>query len=148
MELKIIRTYYPEATNGELLLNGERVCYTIELPWKNNQHQVSCIPEGEYKVKKRYTQRFGEHFILLNVPGRSGILIHAANDAVKEIKGCIASVTTLTGKGKGAQARLALRKLVSKLYPLMSHEPVVLTITSNASPNDPLRAIHRGKPLK
>ena len=113
MELKIIRTYHPEGTNGELLLNGERVCYTIELPWKNNEHQISCIPEGKYELKKRWTERFGRHFILQDVPNRSYILIHAANDALKEIKGCIASVTNLTGKGKGTQARLALARQLS-----------------------------------
>jgi hypothetical protein len=130
MELKLFRTYFPKGTNGELLLNGERVCYTIELPWKNNQRQVSCIPEGKYELKKRWTRRFGHHFILLNVPDRSYILVHAANDALKEIKGCIASVTTFTGEGKGAQARLALAKLVSLLYPLLDKEHVFLNIQS------------------
>src|SRR6476620_7785754 len=111
MELKIVREYFPKGTNGELFLNGERLCYTIELPWKNNQHQVSCIPEGRYELKKRYTERFGNHLIFLNVPNRSYILLHAANDALKEIKGCIASVTTLTGEGTGDKARDALRKV-------------------------------------
>src|SRR5580693_8968818 len=113
MELKLIRTYFPQGTNGELLLNGDRICSTIELPWKNNQPRVSCIPEGRYELKKRYTPRFGSHFILVNVPGRILILVHAANDALKEIKGCIASVSVLTGEGKGIRARLALARLVA-----------------------------------
>jgi len=129
MELKLNREYFPKGTNGELLLNGDKVCSTIELPWKNNEHQVSCIPEGRYELKKRYTPRFGKHLILLNVPNRSYILLHAANDALKEIKGCIASVTTLTGEGKGTQARLALAKLVSIVYPFFDKgEKVFLTI--------------------
>src|SRR5258705_13635994 len=111
MELKIIRTYFPNGANGELLLNGERVCSTIELPWKNNQPRISCIPEGRYELRDRYTHRFGKHFIVLNVPERSYILVHAANDALKEIKGCIAAVTTLTGEGRGILSRQALAKL-------------------------------------
>jgi hypothetical protein len=131
MELKIIRTYFPNGTNGDLLLNGDRVCSTIELPWKNNQPRVLCIPEGKYELKDRYTHRFGMHFILLNVPNRSYILIHAANDALQEIKGCIASVTTLTGEGKGTQARLALARLVSIVYPFFKRgKRIFLTIQS------------------
>ena len=34
MKLELFRTYYPEGTNGDLLLNGDKVCSTIELPWK------------------------------------------------------------------------------------------------------------------
>jgi hypothetical protein len=52
MKLELIRTYYPAGTNGDLLLNGDKVCSTIELPWKKNAPKVSCIPEGEYELKK------------------------------------------------------------------------------------------------
>ena len=132
MELKLIRTYHPKGTNGELLLNGERICSTIELPWKENKSRVSCIPEGRYELRNRYTPRFGNHFVLMNVPGRSYILLHAANDALKEIKGCIASVTILTGEGEGGQARSALAKVVSIVYPaFVKGEKVVLEIVSD-----------------
>jgi len=117
MKPELNRTYYPKGTNGELFLNGKKVCSTIELPWKENKPQVSCIPEGNYELKKRYTARFGNHFILLNVPNRSFILLHAANDALKEMKGCIAPVSFLTVEGKGVQARAALAKVVSVVYP-------------------------------
>lgn len=113
MELELIRTYHPMGTNGELFLNGNKVCSTIELPWKQNQPQVSCIPEGRYALKKRYTRRFGHHLHVIDVKGRQWILIHAANDALKEIKGCIAPVSFLTGEGKGTRSRVALAKIVS-----------------------------------
>jgi hypothetical protein len=68
----------------------------------------------------------------MNVPGRSYILLHAANDALKEIKGCIASVTILTGEGEGTQARSALAKVVSIVYPaFVKGEKVVLEIVSD-----------------
>jgi hypothetical protein len=38
--------------------------------------------------------------------------LHAANDALKEIKGCIAPVSFLTGEGKGMKSREALAKVV------------------------------------
>lgn len=125
MKLELIRTYYRTGTNGDLLLNGDKICSSIELPWKENKSQVSCIPEGKYELRKRYTPRFGKHFILTNVPNRSFILLHAANDALKEIKGCIAPVSFLTGEGKGLRARAALAKLVALVYPAFEKEEKV-----------------------
>jgi Family of unknown function (DUF5675) len=131
MKLELTRTYFPEGTNGELLLNGERVCSTIELPWKNNRRNVSCIPEGSYAIAPRYTARFGKHFVVQNVPGRSAILLHAANDALKEIRGCIAPVLELTGPGTGIMARTALARIVELVYPgLEKGNPIYLTIQS------------------
>lgn len=115
MELELIRTYYPNGTNGILRLTQDDkniiICYTIELPWKNNEHKISCIPEGRYELKKRYTAIRGEHLILDKVPGRQLILIHAANDAQKELQGCIAPVSILTAEGKGSQSRKAVAKI-------------------------------------
>jgi hypothetical protein len=128
MKLELIRTYYPNGTNGDLLLNGERVCSTIELPWKNNEPQVSCIPEGMYELRKRYSQRFGHHLILQDVPDRSLILMHAANNALKELRGCIAPVSSLTGEGKGVQSRMALSILMGLVYPALEREEVWLRI--------------------
>jgi hypothetical protein len=131
MKLELTRNYFPKGTNGDLLLDGEKICSTIELPWNENKPQVSCIPEGRYELKKRYTLRFGRHLILMNVPGRSYILLHAANDALKEIKGCIAPVSLLTGEGEGLLARVALAKIVRAVYPeLEKGNKVFLTIQS------------------
>jgi hypothetical protein len=103
MELELIRTYFPHGTNGELYHEGKRICFTIELPWLFNKHQVSCIPEGRYELVNRYSEHLGWHFHLKDVVNRSLILIHCANDAVKELKGCIAPVSILTSEGKGLQ---------------------------------------------
>jgi len=131
MKLELIRTYYPNGTNGQLLLNGDKLCSTIELAWKNNASQISCIPEGEYELRKRWSPKFGWHLLLMNVPGREYILIHPANDALQELKGCIAPVSFLTGEGKGNGSRMALQKLKEKVYPVLEgNETVLLTIQS------------------
>ena len=122
MELELIRTYFPNGTNGEILFNGTRICNSIELPWINNEHQVSCIPEGRYELKKRYTAERGAHLILVNVPGRQLILIHAANDAKRDLKGCIAPVSILTAEGKGSQSRIALAKLNAIVFPVLNEK--------------------------
>ena len=129
MELTLIRSYYPHGTNGQLYLGNEMLCATIELPWKENRRQVSCIPEGRYELKRRYSERFGEHLLVMRVTGRSYILIHAFNNALAESKGCIAPVSKCIGEGKGTFSRDALKKLTTLVYPeLEKRKPVFLTI--------------------
>lgn len=138
MVLVLNRSYFPEGTQGFLEWNGTLVCYTIELPWLQNQQRVSCIPEGEYVLKKRFSPNFKWHLHLKNVPGRDFILIHPANDAKKELLGCIAPVTIQTGIGKGSGSRIALEKLKALVYKaLANNEEVKIKIQSN--PSTPLR---------
>lgn len=61
---------------------------TLELAWKENKNMVSCISEGTYKVIKRWSNRFGEHWHITDVPNRTFILIHAGNFHT-EINGCV-----------------------------------------------------------
>lgn len=104
MNILIERTYWANGTNGDLHVNGKLRCHSIELPWHNNERQISCIPEGKYQLKKHLSARFGSCLVVCNVPNRSAILIHAANNAVKELRGCIAPVTNLTGEGLGVKS--------------------------------------------
>lgn len=135
MELEILRTYYPGGTNGALCLGGIRQCFTIELPWLGNTPRRSCIPEGRYRLQKRYSPRYHNHLLLTGVPGRSLILIHPANNALKELAGCIAPVSALCGAGKGVQSRIAFEWLLAIVYPALSREEVFLTLKQNE--NDP-----------
>ena len=111
MDLVLTRTYLPHGTNGTLRYKGNFQCYTIELPWLHNEQKRSCIPEGRYRLITRYSMKHGTHFMLQGVKDRALILIHPANDALKELQGCIAPVTKLTGEGKGSSSRLAFEKL-------------------------------------
>ena len=132
MQLELVRTYYPEGTNGMILYNGRLIIYSIELPWKENRAGVSCIPEGNYELVKRWSPKFNRHLQLMNVPQREYILIHPANDALKELKGCIAPVWLITGAGKGLRSRMALEILTSLVYGALDlHEQVFLIIKSN-----------------
>lgn len=101
----IKRVYLPMETLGSWFFNGEPLCKTMELPWKDNQRSISCIPEGDYVVSKEPpiskddpTTEEDEsggrkprpywHFRLHNVPGRSGVLVHLIT-YVKDLRGCI-----------------------------------------------------------
>ncbi len=131
MVISITRTYFPEGTNGKLECDGILICKTIELPWKMNETKVSCIPEGKYFIKKRYSKKFQWHLEVLDVKNRSLILFHPANNALQELNGCIAPVTKLSGPGLGLMSRKAFVKLKSLAYKAMgSKESVELIIKS------------------
>lgn len=131
MELLLQRTYHTKGTNGNLLINGKPFCYTIELPWKKNAVQVSCIPEGSYVLQKRHSETLGDHLLVADVPGRSLILIHKANNALKELRGCIAPVTVLTAPGCGNTSRVPFELLLKLVYTaLEKREEVRLRIIS------------------
>lgn len=94
--LKITRLEYGEnETIGVLQLFGKVLCWTLELPDKDNQRNISCIPKGKYKVQRIISPRYGDCFHIMDVPNRSEILIHAGNTH-RDILGCV-----LLGSGVG-----------------------------------------------
>ena len=94
MNLILKRIFQNEhKTLGNLFLfdQGKIICMlkTLELPWKDNQKYISCIPEGTYGIVYPYSgTKYNDVFMLTRVPGRSGILIHAGN-YTSQIEGCI-----------------------------------------------------------
>ena len=129
MELLLVRDYFLNGCNGQLYYGNQCICATIELPWNDNQVQVSCIPEGRYPIEKRYSRKFGWHLWVKGVEGRTLILIHPANDALQELQGCIAPVSRLTGPGRGSESRVAMHQLKQLVYRSLSKRiPVYLTI--------------------
>ena len=131
MVLFLTRQYFPEGTNGKLQCEGNTICSTIELPWRNNERRVSCIPEGRYFLKKHYSNRFKWHIEITGVSNRSLILFHPANNALQELNGCIAPVTKLSGAGLGLMSRLAFNKLKDLVYKALDkNESVELIVES------------------
>ena len=116
MEITLHRSYFEEGANGTLFIDGKFFCFTIELPWRDNRRNISCISEGEYEIETRFSKKFQHHLIVKDVSGRSFILIHPANDAKKELLGCIAPVTYLSGIGKGTYSKNTMQRLLSKVY--------------------------------
>ena len=93
INLLLIRdTFSKNSVIGELFINGERICDTLENPWKNNQRNISCIPEGEYPVRLRLARESASrdylHLLVQEVPNRDWILFHRGNTA-KDTSGCI-----------------------------------------------------------
>ncbi|CAM3783566.1 hypothetical protein FLGE108171_14925 [Flavobacterium gelidilacus] len=68
---------------------------------------------------------------VVDVENRSLILFHPANNALKELNGCIAPVTKLSGPGLGLMSRKAFEKLKTFVYAALDRkESVELLITS------------------
>lgn len=61
---------------------------TLELPWKDNERYISCIPPGSYTGIKHKSPKFGKSIWLQDVPDRSEILVHKGN-FYTDIEGCI-----------------------------------------------------------
>ena len=93
INLLLIRdTFSKKSTIGELFLNGERICDTLENPWQDNQRNISCIPEGIYPVRLRLARESASrdylHLLVQDVPDRDWILFHRGNYP-KDTSGCI-----------------------------------------------------------
>lgn len=108
MKVDLLRLTYEEKLPqcGVLILNGHPEFVTVERPWLNNQNFISCIPEGNYKCRRRkaspgITANIGEAFEVVGVPRRTDILFHVANTE-KDLKGCI-GVGSKYGSIEGSQ---------------------------------------------
>lgn len=105
---------------GRLYYQGKEICKTLENPWLNNVPEVSCIPEGVYKVEPYSSKKYGDVWQVLDVPKRSYILFHVGN-LEANTKGCI-----LVGEAYGfIYEQLAVtnsRKTVDKLRGILPKE--------------------------
>jgi hypothetical protein len=93
VNLLIIRDEFTDSsTMGNLYLNGEWLCDTLELPYLDNQRSISCIPAGEYKVRLRTARESSTrdylHLLVEDVKDRSFILFHRGNSA-RDSRGCV-----------------------------------------------------------
>lgn len=101
---------------------GEKLTFqALELPWKDNHHDISCIPCRIYTVKKVGPSANipYDHLAIQDVPERSGVCIHAAN-YVSQLRGCVAvgmSLTDINGDGQldTTSSKVALKKLMDFL---------------------------------
>lgn len=92
MKAVLIRNEKKDCNMGVFILTDkDKVIFTsntLELPWKNNEFQISCIPTGTYKCTPRTSEKFKKHYYVDNVQDRDTILIHVGN-YTKDTHGCI-----------------------------------------------------------
>ncbi|WP_316747601.1 DUF5675 family protein [Pedobacter gandavensis] len=115
--LTIIRTSENiGSTTGELFINGNFVCHTLELPWQNNASYISSIPAGTYTARIRYDKKDQWRVQLNNVPNRSGVQLHIGNYP-SQIQGCVLVGDEVYNKeNRIAGSEIAFNRLRSEFY--------------------------------
>ena len=93
-KLKLVRTQKKDCTIGDLYVNGELFCNTLEDVYREEKiANETCIPYGTYKIIINQSPKYKRLMPrLLNVPNFEGILIHNAGSskpATEYTSGCI-----------------------------------------------------------
>ena len=126
--------YGEKQTLGLFYLVGEDgfakfTCITLELPYLDNERDISCIKEGEYEVIPRRSNKFGKHFHILNVEDRDHILIHSGNFN-SQTQGCILVGSDLKDLNSDEVLDLTESKITLKKMLKIVPNGFRLTITS------------------
>ena len=127
MNIKIERFYEGEnSIIGELYINKKLFCYSLENPWLDNKTFISSIPEGKYSCKQYSSKKYPNVVEILDVKGRTKILIHAGNYA-KDTQGCV-----LLGDSfcKSKEAIWNSKKTIKKFFKKVGYE-FEIEITNN-----------------
>lgn len=99
MELRLIRRgFTAKSTEGDLYVDGELYCQTLEDVVRDGQKVFgkTAIPAGTYEVIVSWSNRFKKELpLLLDVAGFAGVRIHSGNKP-EDTEGCI-----LVGKNRG-----------------------------------------------
>lgn len=130
-----------DGTFGKLDIAQPRwQCATLEQPYRDNKPAVSRIPAGIYRAVWQWSPRLQRcTYRLLDVPGRTGILIHPANFAgdrnmnwYSELMGCISlgsHVQKLRNPlGDMQKAVFLSRHTVAEFEALCDQKPLLITI--------------------
>lgn len=130
-----------DGTFGVLLLPTEAFSYTLELPWRDNRPNLSCIPLGTYVCRPRVSPRFGKTYHVKDVEGRLYILIHAANLAgdiergkKTHLKGCI-TVGNRRGWIGDQRAVLNSQATLTRFESIMDWQPFELVVEDESCGN-------------
>lgn len=128
---------HAQGTEGILLTPHGFSCKTMELPWRNNEQNISCINEGTYLCVVYFSNKFGKSYHVTDVDGRTWILCHTGNLAGDKSlgykthsAGCI-----LLGKYHGfiekQRAVLCSRPTVKRFMEVMEGQDFNLVVTNN-----------------
>lgn len=130
MNILIRRMIFTDnSTIGELYINSEFICYTLEDTVRKEGEKIygkTAIPKGTYKVAITMSNRFKKELpLLLNVPNFEGVRIHTGNNP-EDTEGCI-----LVGNTKDVdwigQSKLAFDSLFHKMK---QSKDITITITN------------------
>jgi hypothetical protein len=80
LEIEVVRQHnLSNCTIGTIGVNNASLAASLELPWKDNEQNVSRIPAGRYSTILRYDHKDAWRLELTDVPGHANIQIHMGN---------------------------------------------------------------------
>lgn len=126
---KVTLTRYetgPEGTYSNVVTDSGFQCYGMELPWKDNKVDESCIPEGAYQCVVGESPKFGKVYGVQKVPGRSDVLFHPAN-WIRQLLGCIA-LGRAVGLVLGIKGVMSSKDAIEGFMADLEGEPFTLTV--------------------
>jgi hypothetical protein len=129
MNIRVLRkTFTEESTIGELSINGQFECFTLEDKVRAVKiHGKTAIPAGIYEVAITFSEKFQKPLpLLMNVPNFAGIRIHPGNKAA-DTEGCIL-VGTTKGTDSVANSRKAFKALFEKIESALKKEKVFIEV--------------------
>lgn len=130
----VLSTYeYLDGVVGDLYLDDSGVfCHSMELPWKNNEPDISCLPLGDYVCIVTHSPAFNKELYLIIEPfeHRAGFRIHAAN-RLRELRGCVAFGENFTEVDNSVFLQTSA-KWVKAVMEHFKNEPFLLQITARA----------------
>lgn len=129
MELLLTRApSVNECTIGELSVNGEFECFTLEDQVRPVKVPgMTAIPAGHYEVVVTFSERFRMPMpLLLNVPNFDGIRIHVGNNKDHTL-GCIL-VGTKRQMASISNSKLAYDALFPKIALAAQREKIFIEI--------------------
>jgi len=125
-----------ESTIGQLFVDGQRECFTLEDVIRNGPkvYGETAIPDGSYRVLITMSQRFQRPLpILQEVPNFVGVRIHPGNTS-EDTKGCILVGLTKEDNFIG-KSQMAMSLLLPKIqHALDNKEEVWIEIRNPDGP--------------
>lgn len=130
MKITVYRRWLDmDSTIGEVMIDGALECFALEDAVREVEGQPveswkvygkTAIPYGVYPVEITRSSRFKRDMLqIMDVPGFSGIRIHAGNTAA-DTDGCLLVGTTKAQDFVGG-SRLALVRLFNKVQAAMGN---------------------------
>jgi len=110
------------SVKGELYMDGVYFCYTLERP---EEGEIKAIPSGTYPVVISYSSHFQRNLPhIMDVPGRSAILMHGGNKPEDSL-GCVLCGYSELGEDSIGDAQ-AVTDLLSALVDAGGHARIAV----------------------
>jgi hypothetical protein len=94
--------------------NGVPFCVSLELPYKDNKPNISCIPSGIYEGIRVDSPRFGNTFeVQGNLGERTHILFHCGN-SISDSRGCLILAENFSPNNRVERSRIAFNEFMDR----------------------------------